>query len=253
MKAILEKLNIDENLTKPVKKDKQFHKVKDVVTLKEDYNFMADLLFLPESKGKFKYALTVVDLATDEFDLQEIQNKEPKTILEAMKKIFKRSHLNKPFASIRTDAGKEFLGVFKKWMYDESILHRQGLAGRHTQVSNIESLNRQLGRLFNGYMNAKELESGKSHRDWIDAIPIVREELNKFRKKSPKDLQKIEAKTPEINTLKEPKFNIGDMVYRKLDQPENALGEKQSGTFREGDFRWDRRAVKILKILCKNF
>ena len=39
------------------------------------------------------------------------------------------------------------------------------------------------------------------------------------------------------------------MVFRQLGRPENALGEKLGGKFREGDYRWERRAVKITKIL----
>lgn len=249
---IFDKLNIDETITKPVRKAKVFNKVKDNVPLKEDYNFMADLLFLPETTDKERYCLTVVDLATDEFDIEPIKDKEPKTILAAMSKIFKRKYLNEPYASIRTDGGNEFKGVFQKWMYNESILHRVGLPGRHTQVANVESLNRQLGRLFNGYMNAKEKKSGKAHRNWTEAIPIVREELNKHRAKSTKDLSSINSKRPELDLSKEPQFNIGDIVYRQLDRPENALGEKLAGTFREGDHRFDRQPRKVEKILYYN-
>jgi hypothetical protein len=251
--SILKKLNIDESLTKPVKQDKVFHKVKDQVTLKEDYNMMLDLLFLPSIKETEKaYALIMVDLATDEFDIEPITDKEPSTILSATKKIFKRPYLNKPYASIRTDSGKEFLGEFKDWMYNESILHRIALPARHTQVSNVESLNRQIGRLLNGYMNTQELKTGQVSKEWISALPIIRKELNAYRKKSPKDLEKIEKKTPELNLDKEPLFNVGDLVYRKLDTPENALGDKQSGKFREGDYRYDRQPRKILQIFYYN-
>ena len=67
---------------------------------------------------------------------------------EAIKKIFKRPHLNEPYASIRTDNGKEFKGVFSKWMYNESILHRIAEPYRHQQLANVENLNRTLGRLL---------------------------------------------------------------------------------------------------------
>jgi DNA mismatch repair ATPase MutS len=91
---ILDKLNINESLTKPVKKEKVFYKVKDQVTLKEDYNFMADLVFLSSAKEGHKYALTVVDLSTDEFDIEAISDKQSTTILAAMKRIFKRQYQN---------------------------------------------------------------------------------------------------------------------------------------------------------------
>jgi hypothetical protein len=47
-------------------------------------------------------------------------------------------------------------------------------------------------------------------------------------------------------------FNVRDLVYRKLDTPENALGEKQSGKFREGDYRFDRQPRKIEQIFYYN-
>lgn len=41
-----------------------------------------------------------------------------------MKKIFTRDFLNKHYASLQTDDGKEFKGIFHKYLYDESILHK---------------------------------------------------------------------------------------------------------------------------------
>ena len=51
-----------------------------------------------------------------------------------------------------------------------------------------------------------------------------------------------------------PKFRVGQMVYRKLDKPRNALGNKQStDAFREGDFRLDIvEPRKIKRILYYN-
>ena len=152
---IINKLNIDETLTKAPTRQKTFNKVKNNVNLTEDYNFMADVLFLPETKEHFKYLLVVVDIATDEFDIEPIKNKEPETILKSMKTIFTRKHLNKPYASIATDSGTEFKGVFQKYLYNESIFHKVSLPNRHTQMTNVENLNKTLGRLLNGYMNSK--------------------------------------------------------------------------------------------------
>ena len=48
-------------------------------------------------------------------------------------------------------------------------------------MANIESLNIILGRLLNGYMNTKELETGKLYREWTNVIDIIRIDLNKIR------------------------------------------------------------------------
>jgi hypothetical protein len=165
MDKILQALNIDETHSKPVKIKKAFSKVKDNIPLIADYNFMADLLHLPETKKGYLYLLVVVDLATDEFDIEPLTNNKSLTIVTAMKNIFKRKYLKKPYASIRTDGGAEFKDAFDKFCYENSILHKVGIAGRHQQMSNVERLNRELGRLLNGYMNAIEEQTGKTYKE----------------------------------------------------------------------------------------
>src|SRR5438552_382523 len=118
VKQLITKLGIDETLTTPIKKPKKFTRVKHNIPLKEDYNFMADLLFLPTDKAGYKYLLVVVDLATDEFDIEPLKDKQPKNVLDAMLKMFKRKYIKTPYASIKTDDGTEFKGVFHKWLYE---------------------------------------------------------------------------------------------------------------------------------------
>jgi hypothetical protein len=247
MDQLLKDLDIDEKHSKAIKKVRKFHKVKDNIPLFEDYNFMQDILMLPTTIKGYKYLLVMVDLATDEFDIEELKNKDSNTVLKAMQTIFKRKYLNKPFASIRTDGGKEFLGDVKKYMFAQNILHKQGLPGRHIQVANVESLNRALGRLFNGYMNSVENKTGKVYREWTDVIDKVRIGLNKFRKKPGRAINHIYP-IPDSSTKN--KYNAGDMVFRQLDQPRNSLNEKLHGdNFREGDVRWDIVPKKIKQVL----
>ena len=89
------------------------------------------------------------------------------------------------------------------------------------------------------------------HSDHCASIPfnIMREELNKIRKKPvPEDIVKYNYKFPD--TDKKPKFKVGDIVYRQLDYPEDALGNKQpTEKFREGDYRYSRVPKKIVKLL----
>jgi hypothetical protein len=194
-KELLESLNINEKFNKRIRKQKEYNHVKDNVPLVEDYNMMADLLYLPAYNG-YKYLFVIVDLASDEFDIEPIKNKEPENVLKAMLKCFKRGYISKPEYTLKTDGGKEFKGVFNKYLYDESILHKTAIPDRHKSLSNVESLNKQLARLFNGYMNAIEVKTGKVYRNWITAVPLVREQLNNIRKK----------KLPEnINSYKYPK------------------------------------------------
>lgn len=137
-------------------------------------------------------------------------------------------------------------------------MHKVGLTNRHTQLANVESLNRQLGRLFNGYMNRKEVQTGKVYRNWTDVVGVIRKDLNKVRmRKLPKDwrtrtypafdvLQPTNNKRNGKLVFTKPKFNVNDQVYRMLDYPKNALNKKQYGTFRVGDYKYDDE-VQIIK------
>lgn len=246
---LIKKLDIDETYTKPIKRPKRFTKVKDNIPLVDNYNFMADLLFLPTDKKGFKYLLVLVDLANDSFDIEPIKNKDAETVLDAMKAMFKRKYIKKPYASIRTDDGKEFKGVFAKYLYNNDILHKTALPQRHTQLSSIDSLCYQLGRIFNGYMNSKEIETKKVYREWTDILDTVRKDGNKIRAKTlPEDYQTHNY--PVFHSKKESKYKKGDIVYRALEVPNNSLGNKQSTTqFRAGDYRFDLVPKKVLQVL----
>ena len=247
MQQLLSKLNIDETMTKPVKRPNVWNKVKDNIPHLANYNYMGDLLFLPQDKNGYKYCFVVVDLATNEFDIEPLKNKEPGTVLKAFQSMFKRNYIKKPYASVRTDAGNEFLGVFHKWLYDHDILHRIAKAGRHRQLANVESLNKQLGRLFNGYLNQKATLLGHDYTEWTDVVDLIRTDLNKLRLKKTDDPTTHKYPIPDLEVPN--KYEIGDIVYIKLDEPQNVLGHKEIGRFRMGDMRYDKVPRKITKIL----
>jgi hypothetical protein len=252
MNKILDKLNIDETYTKPLRKIK-FDHVKDNVFPAANYNDMADVLYLPQTSNGYKYLLVVVDLYTNAFDIEPMKQLTADAALKAFQAIIKRKYIKLPYASIRTDNGNEFKGVFHKYMYDHSVLQRYAEPYRKQQLANVESLNAQLGRLFNGYMNMKELQTHKAYRNWNDIIDTVRVELNEKRKlNAPPSHENIfNVPLKDIDVTKEPKFKIGDLVYPKLEVPYSALGHKQNTTnFRKGDFRYDIKNPRAIeKIL----
>jgi hypothetical protein len=136
-------------------------------------------------------------------------------------------------------------------------------------MSNVESLNRQLGRLFNGYMNKMEEKSGKVYKNWTDIVGLVREKLNAARKKKlpdnineyeypvQEDLTEIEVPIKSKKAVAvekryaqiKPKYRVGRYVYRYLDQPKIALGKNQpTAARREGDYNWDKEPRQIERI-----
>ena len=248
IKDLIAKLNISETFTRPIRKAKVFSKVKDNIPLKKGLNYMADLLLLPETAKGYKYLFVVVDLATDNFDIEPMKTKEPKEVLESFKKMFKRKYIIEPEASLATDAGTEFKGVFHKYLYDESIYHKVAEPGRHQQMANVENLNRTLGRIFIGYMNMKEEKTGKIFKEWDDIIDTVRKDLNVIRKKQEQDPYTYKYSVPDMTIAK---YKVGDLVIRRSELPLSALGHKQpTANFREGDYRWySKEPRKIVKVL----
>ena len=263
MNGLKELLNISKKqkiFTKRIQKPKEFDAVKDNTLLKANMNFMADLLFLPETRQKYKYCLVVVDLANDEFDIEPLKDKLPENIVKAVEKMKTRKYIkleNNEGQSIRVDAGNEFKGSFKKYLFNHSILERTAQPNRHIQLANVERLNGILGTLFNGYMNSKEEESGKVFKEWTEAIPMIRDKLNEIRKKKLPDniftyvypTWNAEVQDGKELLLVKPKYKVGDLVYVALESPENALGVKMKGLFRNGDYRLTKEPHKIMQVL----
>lgn len=250
IKTIFDKLDINDKLFKKIK-IKKFDSVKNNIPLIEDYNFMADLLILPKTKDGYSGLFTMVDLATNECDFEPYKTKEPKEILECMENIFKRKHLKKPYASIKTDNGTEFKGIFHKYLYDNSILHKYCMPDRHRQMGSIENLNKQIGKIIQSYLSFLDLKNKNRNTEWIKIIPIIREQLNKFKKINIKDNPYTHIYKP-ININTEPKFKIGDLVYYPLETPYDTItgkikGEK-SNSFRSGDLRYNQIPKKIQQI-----
>jgi hypothetical protein len=261
MDALINELGINEEFQKNFRMPKKpYSSFKSNVPQIEDYNMMVDVLFLPKDKKGYAFLLVCLDLASQEFDIEPMKSttdikakKESvtaETALNALKTMFKRKHIKMPYASISADGGGEFKGVFKDFCYRNSILLTTSERGRHKQQGPVEYLNKQLGRLFNGYMNKMEIETGKPYKEWTDVVDIVRTRLNEIRKKklTAKSMKDVTFDIPDLPD-REPKFKEGDLVYRKLDHVEDALGNKQpSEKYREGDYRADRQPRMIEQI-----
>ena len=181
MNDLLKQLHINTEFTKIRQTQKQFNHFRNNIPHLANYNDMADLLMLPTTKKGYKYLLCVVDLATNMFDMEPLKTKTAEENTIALKKIFKREYIKLPYASMRTDNGTEFQGSFNKYLINNGVLHKYSLPNRHNQMAVVERLNYQLGLLFNGYMNEKEIETEKEYREWTDIIDVVRKELNKVR------------------------------------------------------------------------
>ena len=78
----------------------------------------ADLLFLPHdrplrSRKTYKYALTVVDVASRYKEAEPLSTKESAEVAKAFSTIYKRSRLKWP-KLLQVDPGREFMGAAKQ-------------------------------------------------------------------------------------------------------------------------------------------
>jgi len=256
LKALKQELGVDSTFTKVRNKKKKYNDVKSNIPMAENFNMMADIAFMPTDKFGYKYALVVVDLADDSFDIQELKQKTADATLKGFKKMFDRGYIKKPHFSITTDAGTEFRGEFQDYLFNESIYHKTTRVGRHRQLSNIDNLIKQINGLIIGLANKDEKRTGKVSKTWVKHLPMIREKINKIRTKElPDDWTRFDY--PAISTRSHDKisktmpqkFKVGDIVHVALDSPQDINGNKLSGSFREGDMRWDSKPRKITRVL----
>jgi hypothetical protein len=247
---VIKTLKIDEFFTKADNKQKYNKFVLNVVP-EADFNFMADLIELPTTKEKYKWLLVVLDLATNEFDIEPMKNKESGTTMIAFKTMMKRKFLNYPEISLKTDGGTEFKGKFHEHMIDKGIFHKTAMPYRKSQLGPVEGLNRTLVRLLMNYTNSMSVELKEEYNEWTDLLDAVRVELNKYRVR---DLEKLDQYQGQYRfdskVMGEPEYKIGDFVHWKLNRPTDILGKTiNDGEFREGDRRFSIEVREIVDIL----
>lgn len=145
-----------------------------------NHTHQMDLLFLPHDKvGRFtyKYALTVVDLASRYKEAQPIQNKSAKTVADAIEKIYSRSPLTFP-SLVQVDDGSEFKKEFSKLMKKHGALIRRGIPGNHRSQAVVESFNGYLAQRLFSHQYYKEMKTSKRNREWVQMLPGVIKALN---------------------------------------------------------------------------
>ena len=136
---------VDQLLKKPVK-DKKSKSTYPTTLYKKDFIHQIDLLFLPYNEdNKERYALVVIDMSTRLIDAQPLKNKDSKSVVEAIKKIYKRNILNMP-SQIDSDSGSEFKGDFEVYLKQNNIKHKIALPNRHSQVGLAENANKRIAK-----------------------------------------------------------------------------------------------------------
>ena len=144
----------------------------------------ADLLFLPHDRpgrGRklYKYALTIVDVASRYKEAEPLATKQAKEVASALSKIYARSPLNFPNL-LQVDPGSEFKGEVKQLLDKNDVSIRQGRVNIHRNQGIVERFNRTLAERLFGHQQAQELlmDSDERSRQWVNRLPEVISALN---------------------------------------------------------------------------
>jgi len=139
----------------------------------------ADLLFLPHNnlpRGRkvFKYALTVVDMASRYKEAEPLTSKNSDEVALAFQKIYKRSPLKWP-QMLQVDPRHEFMGAVTKEMEKHNTYIRRRRVGIHRDQAIVERFNCTLAESLFGHQYAMEmlLPEGQRSTAWVKRLPEV--------------------------------------------------------------------------------
>ena len=150
----------------------------DVATPNEVHQ--ADLLYLPHdriAKRMYKYALTVVDVASRFKEAEPLTSKGAAEVAEALSRIYRRSPLKWP-KLLQVDPGKEFMGAVSQLLAKHGVSVRRGRVDVHRDQGIVERFNRTLAERLFGHQYAQEMLSEQRSSEWVARLPAVVAALN---------------------------------------------------------------------------
>ena len=230
----------------------------------------ADLLFLPHDRlprGRktYKYALTVVDVASRYKEAEPLASKESAEVATAFSTIYKRSRLKWP-KLLQVDPGREFMGEVNKLMKSKNVQIRRGEKALHRSQAIVERFNRTLAEKLFGHQYAQEYlsaaasskssnaRSSSRSREWVARLPDVINSLNKESTRLTGKTPLEAIKLPEVKHLSSSKSRPESLLprgvkVRYLYQP----GELEGGERRRAtDPIWSLDLYEIRQVMGKD-
>ena len=229
----------------------------------------ADLLFLPHDRlprGRktYKYALTVVDVASRYKEAEPLATKESAEVAKAFSTIYKRV-LRWP-KLLQVDPGREFMGEVNKLMKSKNVQIRRGEKALHRSQAIVERFNRTLAEKLFGHQYAQEYlsaaasskssnaRSSSRSREWVARLPDVINSLNKESTRLTGKTPLEAIKLPEVKHLSSSKSRPESLLprgvkVRYLYQP----GELEGGERRRAtDPIWSLDLYEIRQVMGKD-
>jgi len=224
----------------------------------------ADLLYLPHDRvGRrtYKYALTMVDVASRYKEAEPLTDKTAAEVATALGRIYKRGPLTWP-RLLQVDPGREFMGAVSQLLTKHNVSVRRGRVDTHRDQGIVERFNRTLAERLFGAQYAQEMllaARGSSARssEWVRTLPDVvaalNDEVTRLTGKKPKDAIKASAVVHNPSApasrpvgLREQKLLSGVGV-RYLYQP----GELEGGRRRATDPVWSLTVYQLGRSVTK--
>ena len=223
----------------------------------------ADLLFLPHDKlprGRkiYKYALTVVDIASRYKEAEPLTSKDSAEVAKAFQSIYKRSPLTWP-EMLQVDPGHELMGAVTKEMESHKTYIRRGRTEIHRDQAIVERFNRTLAERLFGHQYAVEmlLPGGQRSTAWVKSLPDVvcalNNEVTSLIGKKPGVAIKEKAVASKPSTKYSRPVGIKEkklpplINVRYLYQP----GELEGGTKRATEPIWSLKIHQIQRSVTK--
>ena len=227
----------------------------------------ADLLFLPHNRAgrrTYKYALTIVDVATRYKEAEPLTSKGAAEVADALSRIYRRGPLKWP-KLLQVDPGREFMGSVSQLLAKHRVEVRRGRVDIHRDQGIVERFNRTLAERLFGHQQAQELlmNPGERSREWVKRLPAVIAALNgevtRLTGKRPRNAIRAQSAVADGVTrssvtpgrpvgLKEQKLP-SDVLVRYLYQP----GELEGGQRRRAtDAVWSLQSYKLARAVAKS-
>ena len=133
----------------------------------------------PRGRKIYKYALTVVDIASRYKEAEPLTSKDSGEVAKAFQANYKRSPLTWP-QMLQVDPGREFMGAVTKEMEKHKTYIRRGRTEIHRDQAIVKRFNRALAERLFGHQYAMEMlmEEGKRSTEWVKRLPDVVSALN---------------------------------------------------------------------------
>jgi hypothetical protein len=197
----------------------------------------------------YKYALVVVDLATNHMDAEAVLSKSADEATTAIERIYKRKYLSKP-KLLEVDDGTEFKGVFKQH-FNNNLELRVKRTGRHRAQANVEGMNSIISNLLQRIMLKESLEKNIEMGDWVKHLPTVVKLINEYFAHKPIEIDAIDE-PPTCSGNSCDILAVGTKVRVILEVPQEFINEKRlTGKFRVGDSRWENKIRYITQIFMR--